>query len=78
MRPLKGIITGNHKKTGLELKAESGLIAKLPYNKKYQVGEEIEVAYNFSKQEIVGIISEEIEDMEEPVVDNYDQDLEVY
>ena len=71
MRPIKSVIIDNSKKTGLELKTEFGLRAKLPYNSKYQIGESVEVTYNFYKKEVVSIISEEVENMKEPIEDDY-------
>lgn len=65
MRPLKAIIIATNKKTGLRIKTESGLIVNLPYNKKYYIGESILVTYDFTKNKVIGILKNTIEEMEE-------------
>lgn len=67
MRPLKAVILAVNKKTGLKIRTESGLIAVLPYNKKYLKGQKVLLAYNFIKRKITGILPDEhkIEDMPE-------------
>lgn len=67
MRPLKAVILTVNKKTGLKIRTESGLIATLPYDKKYYRGQKISVVYNFIKCRVVGIFPDErkIENMPE-------------
>lgn len=56
MRPIKAVIIAASKKTGLKIRTESGLIKILPYNEKYYIGQEILVAYDFTKNRITHII----------------------
>lgn len=67
MRPLRAVILAVNKKTGLKIRAESGLVATLPYDKKYYRGQKILVVYNFIKGKVVGIFPNErkVEDMHE-------------
>lgn len=65
MRPLKAIIIAANKKTGLKIRIESGLIANLPYNKKYYAGEKIIISYDFTKNKVGHILKDVIEEMGE-------------
>lgn len=56
MRPINAVILTTNKKIGLKIRTESGLIATLPYNKKYNTGQSILVNYDFTKNKIVGIL----------------------
>lgn len=58
MRPLKAVIIAA-KKTGLKIRTESGLTRSLgPQNKEYYVGQQILVAYDFTKNKVTKIIKE--------------------
>lgn len=56
MRPIKAVILTVNKKTGLKIRTESGLVAILPYNKKYHTGQSILVSYDFTKNKVVDIL----------------------
>lgn len=58
MRPLKAVVIAA-KKTGLKIKTESGLVRSFgPQNKEYYVGQQILVAYDFTKNKVTKIIKE--------------------
>ena len=60
MRPLKAVVIAASKKNGIKIRLESGQITMLlPYNKKYHVGQEITVIYNFTKNKIIKIVASE-------------------
>lgn len=65
MRPLHAVIIAADKKTGLKIRAESGLIAVLPYNKKYHVGQSVLISYNFAKNKVRYILEHKEEEMTE-------------
>lgn len=56
MRPLNAVILATNKKTGLKIRTESGLVATLPYNKKYNTGQGVLVGYDFTRCKVVGIL----------------------
>ena len=56
MRPMNAVILTINKKTGLKIRTESGLIATLPYNKKYNTGQSILVSYDFTKNKVIGVL----------------------
>lgn len=65
MRPLKAVILATNKKTGLKIRTESGLVATLPYNKKYNTGQGVLIGYDFTRNKVVGILEHKEEDMHE-------------
>jgi len=58
VRPLNGIVIGI-RKTGLKVRIESGLVASLPYDKKYQVGQKVLIKYDFTKNIVKSIFNSE-------------------
>lgn len=78
MRPLRAVILGANKKTGLKLRIESGLIAVLSYDKKYHTGEEVLISYDFTKNKVVRILEHKEEgttEIEEIGEDSTPEDL---
>jgi len=71
MRPLSGIVIGTNKKTGLRIKLESGLIASLPYDKKYNMGQKLLIMYDFTKNTVKGIFNPKMDNMLELIEHNF-------
>lgn len=57
MRPLKGTVLSADKKTGLKVRLESGLITILPYNKDINTGQNILCKYDYTKNQVTGIVN---------------------
>lgn len=57
MRPLKAIVIAN-KKTGVEVRLESGRTTTILTDKHYYVGQSLLVSYDFTKKSILGIIEQ--------------------
>lgn len=56
MRPISAVITAANKQDGLTVRLESGLVATLPYDKRYRKWQRVRIGYNFNKNEVVGIL----------------------
>ena len=56
MRPLTARILSTNEETGLRLKLESGLVTTLPYNKFTLAGEKVLISYDFTKNQVNGIL----------------------